>query len=470
MVFDQLSEFGDSPAVVFGDTALTYCELVNEADGWASNLKQGGLVFILPSNDLGSVIGYVGALRSRTVVALINPETNLASLEHLVSVYRPQYIWTKRHVDDAVPEFDIVHSKFDYQLYSISRHAFLNPVPEQLALLLQTSGTTGSPKMVRLTCANIASNTNSIVQSLQMCGSDRAITTLPFHYSYGLSLINTHLVVGGSIVLSQQSLVNRLFWELIEEHDVTNFGGVPFTFKILKTLGDPFLNSKSLRFVTQAGGRLAQDRVIDLYQSCANAGKQFYVMYGQTEASPRMSIIGGNDLSQRPSSVGRPLQGCCFYIKDSHGNPVTQSGTVGNLFFSGPNVALGYAVKREDLTVGDDFCGHLDTGDRAYLDEEGFCFLVGRNSRFAKLYGHRLNLDDIENEISAQGIDIACTVVNEVLIVATSDKSSVDDLLSKIVSEFKLHRSAVKIQVYSHLPRLDSGKVDYKAIAKDSQL
>ena len=282
-------------------------------------------------------------------------------------------------------------------------------VHPDLALLLTTSGSTGSPKLVRLTLRNLAANAESIAQYLQLTPQERPITSLPMSYSYGLSVINSHLQVGATIVFTEDGVLQREFWDAVDQHHCTSFAGVPYTYQMLLQTG--LLNKKgsSLRTLTQAGGRLEERYIQQMYDLAMARGWKFMVMYGQTEATARISYVPFERLGGKVGSVGIAIPNGLLSV-DEH---------TGELVYRGPNVMLGYAECRDDLAKGDELHGVLRTGDLARQDDDGYFYITGRLKRFLKLFGKRFNLDDVEKILSRRfETSVACYGRDDLLMVA----------------------------------------------------
>jgi acyl-CoA synthetase (AMP-forming)/AMP-acid ligase II len=326
-----------------------------------------------------------------------------------------------------------------------------------LALLLSTSGSTGSAKLVRLSLANLEANAESIAQYLQLTPADRPITSLPMTYSYGLSVINSHLDAGATIVFMEDGVLRRSFWDAIDQYGCTSLAGVPYTYQLLLQAGLLKTRGSSLKQLTQAGGRLDERYVQQMLELADARGWKFFVMYGQTEATARISYVPFEHLRQKLGSVG---------IAIPNGSLSTDEQT-GELLYSGSNVMLGYAECREDLTKGDELHRILRTGDLARLDADGYVYITGRLKRFLKLFGKRYNLDDMERVISRDsGSPVACFGTDDLLQIAVQDCANPDDVREITCKMFELPRTAVSVIVVSALPRTLNGKLDYQSLTE----
>ena len=330
-----------------------------------------------------------------------------------------------------------------------------------LALLLSTSGSTGSPKLVRLSNRNLSSNASAIADYLDLGTHDRGISTLPLHYCYGLSVLHSHLLVGASVAMCGSSVVDPCFRDALERHQVTNVAGVPHTFDLLDRAGPDRLFVPSLRFVTQAGGRLAPEAVQRWIAFSETRGVDFYVMYGQTEATARMAYLRPEDGVRTPAAIGRPIPGGSFALRPIEGR---DDGT-GELIYSGPNVMLGYADRQGDLALGRTI-HELATGDLArYHPDADVYEIVGRKSRFVKPLGVRVDLDGVESwlrERLGDTVEVAVGGTDERLEIVASGADRA--FVARIVREHTGLPAGAVLVDDGPVPRTSSGKVDYDAV------
>jgi len=341
------------------------------------------------------------------------------------------------------------------------------PAPElhpDLRLLLSTSGSTGSPKLVRLSATNVDANATAIASYLGLGPDDVALTTLPLDYCYGLSVLHSHLVAGASLVLDDRSVTDPALWARARAEGVTSFAGVPYTFDLLGAAGWPEL--PTLRQVTQAGGRLAPDRVRALAEQGARDGWELVVMYGQTEATARMAYLPPALAATRPDTVGVPIPGGSFRI-----DPVDGAAPgVGELVYAGPNVMMGYAEQPGDLARGPELA-ELRTGDLARLTTDGLVEIVGRRSRFAKLFGQRIDLDRVQTLLGLAGHQVGCAEAGDgqrlvVAVAGAPDAATVAEVHDAALAATGLPAHAVLVVPVATLPRLPNGKLDQQALAR----
>jgi acyl-CoA synthetase (AMP-forming)/AMP-acid ligase II len=318
-------------------------------------------------------------------------------------------------------------------------------VHPDLALLLTTSGSTGDPKLVRLSRDAVRANAEQIADGLGITGGDVAITTLPLFYSYGLSVLHSHLVRGATVVLERTGIMRRDFWNAVTEYGVTSAAFVPSQYEMLRRLRFDPAKYPALRTLTQAGGRLHADLVADFAQRMDSVGGRLFLMYGQTEAGPRMAVLPPDRLAEKAGSVGVALPGGAFAISD------------GEVVYRGPNVMMGYADTAADLVKGDELAGVLRTGDLGRLDDEGFLFLTGRIKRMAKVFGVRINLDDVERNFA-----VAAVAGDDKLVVFATEPSPA--LRGEIAAWLGTHFTGISVRGIDALPLLPTGKVDYRAL------
>ncbi|MBC7302272.1 MAG: AMP-binding protein [Nocardia sp.] len=423
-------------------TPVTYAQLADRVADFSAGLGPGRrLVALTAGNDLGSLVAYLGALDAGCAVLLTGELTG-----ELTATYDPDVIIDRGRI-------------------VVNRAQSAHRLHPELALLLSTSGSTGSPKLVRLSAHNLSANAESIAEYLEIGPNDRAATTLPLFYCYGLSVVHSHLLRGASLLLTERSVLEPEFWDEFRAHRATSFAAVPYTVDLLDRIGFARMSLPDLRYVTQAGGRLEPARVRDYARLGASAGWRFFVMYGQTEATARMAYLPPESAEEHPDCIGIPVPGGHFTLA-----PV-DDGAAEELVYHGPNVMLGYAHGPADLALGRTVDA-LRTGDLARRTPDGMFQVVGRRSRFAKLFGLRIDLGRVESELAAAGFIVACTDDGTELIAAilahaqapaTSDRSH--DAAARLIAEVSgLPATAISVTVVDELPRLATGKIDYPAV------
>lgn len=440
----DLARFGDRAAIHTADGVLTYADLAGRVDSVAALLGDTRrLVLVEGANTVESLTAYLAALTHGHVVLLAAPGR---PAQQLADAWDPDVV-----AGDGL---------------DVRREGTVHDLHPDLALLLSTSGSTGSPKLVRLSHDNLRSNAASIADYLGLTADDRAITSLPLHYCYGLSVVHSHLLVGAGLVLTELSVVDDCFWQLGEASGATSFAGVPYTFDLLESSGFDARRLPRLRYVTQAGGRLAPERVRTWHARGAAAGWDLVVMYGQTEATARMAWLPPELAADHPDAVGVPVPGGSFRLEPVA--EVDQPG-VGELVYEGPNVMLGYAERPADLALGATL-DELRTGDLARV-RDGVWQVVGRRGRHAKLFGLRLDLDHLERQVHALlDTRASCVVVDDTLHAFTTRPRVADRLREGLVGASGLPASAIRVTTLTELPRTESGKPDLATLAAHARL
>jgi acyl-coenzyme A synthetase/AMP-(fatty) acid ligase len=440
---------------------LTYGELKAFSEVWSKNVECRSLIFILTTNSIPSLKGYVASLSSGVVPLLLDSKLDGALLNHLIQTYEPQYIWAPENTQANFGQTTMENG--EYALHKTDFAPYL--LAEELGLLLTTSGSTGSPKLVRQSYDNIRANTASICQYLEINETERPITTLPMSYTYGLSIINSHLASGATLLLTNFGVMQREFWDFFKERRATSFGGVPYTYEMLKRLRFFKMNLPTLHTFTQAGGKLIPDLHREFAEYAIQHGKRFIVMYGQTEATARMSFLPWQKALDKHGSMGIAIPGGAFSLIDADGSVVEGPETVGELLYRGRNVALGYAEKKEDLAIGDEWHGALLTGDMAKRDAEGYYYIVGRKKRFLKIFGNRVNLDEIERMVKNMfGIECACSGEDDRLKIYIVDPALSENTRKYICGVTGIHFSAVEVKAITAIPKNNAGKTLYKEL------
>jgi long-chain acyl-CoA synthetase len=461
---DLSSHLSNIAIIQDGAGYITYNELEKTAYSISSQIeKKKALVFIFCLNTIESVAGYLGCLNAGHVPLLIDSAINENLTRSLLDTYKPNYIWAPSYLNMGIPKYKLG----DYILSELYEEQHLiNP---ELALLLTTSGSTGSPKLVRLSYKNLDANTRSIVQYLDLDETERPITTLPMNYTYGLSIINSHLAVGATILMTNATLIQKEFWDFFKKQNATSFGGVPYTYEILKKLRFFNMDLPSLKTMTQAGGKLLPELHREFAEFARKTGRRFIVMYGQTEATARMAYLPHEKAIEKYGSMGIAIPGGKFRLFDVDDNEIVEPNTTGELIYEGPNVSLGYAICGEDLAKGDENNGVLRTGDMAQMDVDGFFYIVGRKKRFLKLFGNRVNLDEIEQLLKARGYDCACTGTDDNLLVALTEKKAINEVETFLPSLLRIHKSAISVKYIPEIPKNEAGKTIYIKLLEELQ-
>ena len=449
MMFDY-RKYADRTALLTPEgERWTYDMLHEHVKTLAAQLQRGCLVFVLCENSPASLVGYLAAYEAKCTVLLLNKDLSSVALQELIDIYHPEFIWNGTGEGHLEKQREVERE-----------------LPEDLRVLLSTSGSTGTPKLVRLSEKNLFSNAVSIADYLQIGFEARPITSLPMYYSFGLSVVNSHLLCGATLLLTNYSYVQREFWSFAADAQATSFSGVPYTYEILKKLKFWSRELPYLHTLTQAGGKLKDELVEEFTQQAASHGKQFVVMYGQTEATARMSYVPLEYAQKKIGSIGVPIPGGRFEIVDND-ETVLSTDQVGELVYYGDNVCWGYAQSREDLYLGDENQGRLLTGDMARRDEDGFYYIVGRKKRFLKIFGNRISLDYTETLLQrAFGTaEFVCVGTDDQLrIYTTNEQIPLAECCRYIAAQNHIHPSVIVAQYIHSIPRSETGKVLYSQL------
>ncbi len=463
----DLEHYKNNTAVIdeYGRT-LTYQQFHEECRKLAEAVGKRCLVFSLCENSMGSLLGYVGFLNNRIVPVMLNSRLEVELLHNLLEAYCPAYLWVPTKQRDEYGNAVCVYEAYGYALLKMNYDREY-PLHEDLALLLTTSGSTGSPKLVRQSYENILDNAKSIVQYLELDEEERPITTLPMNYTYGLSIINSHLLVGAGILVTDKSLVQKEFWKFFKEAGATSFGGVPYTYEMLERMRFMRMDLPALTTMTQAGGKLTPELHEKFARFAGENRKKFVVMYGQCEATARMGYLPPEKAVEKKGSMGIAIPGGKFHLIDPEGKEITEPGITGELVYEGKNVTLGYAERGEELIKGDERHGVLKTGDMAQFDEDGYYYIVGRKKRFLKIYGNRVNLDEMERLIKGKfEIEAASAGVDDHLYLFVLDENVAEAVKNFAVEKTGLNPAAFQVRVIKEIPKNDSGKIQYRELEK----
>jgi acyl-coenzyme A synthetase/AMP-(fatty) acid ligase len=404
------------------------------------------LIMLVANNSVASVTYYLAALQLGHTVWWVDKDGDSERLQRLQAHYSVNLLIDNHNIQLLSKAPVVLH--------------------DDLALLITTSGSTGSPTLVKLSFQNINSNCTAICEALTLQASDMAITTLPLQYSFGLSILNTHLQVGSSIILTEASLMSREFWGFFKAQEIKCLYGVPYSFDMLMKLSLDRLPLTSLRFMAVAGGKLAADKVALVNDYCLNQDSAFYVMYGQTEASARIAVLAPGKVKIKPASIGQAIAGQ-LWLEDEAGETIKSTEQQGELCYQGENVMMGLAQTQSDLSLPKQV-EKLRTGDLALMDTDGDYQIVGRLKRFIKLLGHRVNLDEVEQFFRKQNFHVICTGQDDMIFCyLVADKENdlhLSECQTLLNSYLSIHSNYSHWQVIQEVPYLSSGKVNYQQL------
>lgn len=448
MLLQHISTFDSRRPCILDDTTsswLTYGQFIDQVELWISKLgTTRKLVMVLADNTIETAAVIVAGLSAGHVVQLTNPGLSSESVSLLIDAYEPDCVYR--------PESGLV---------SACRET-TSPLNGDDALLFSTSGTTGSPKYVRLSRQALMQNASDIVHSLDIDEHSIASGHLPLHYSFGLSILTSHLLAGASIVLTRKGFLSQEYWQCVKTNMINHLPGVPFHLKLLSRNQFKFLDNTAVSRVIQAGGPLETRIRLEAYNYMESRRGTFNVMYGQTEAAPRISCLPHCDFLNHQISVGKSMKSGKLLVElpDADGN--------GRVVYYGPNVMLGYASRRSDVGGPDENKGRLDTGDIGRLTSDGFLILTGRETRFAKINGLRISLDEVEEAlatISEVAVIEASDRIRVYLEGCLSDKHALTDRLEHyFMNCLSLSATNWDAVLVDEIPRSDRGKVDYKLL------
>ena len=428
--------------------------------------KKKKSVILITENSIDFLVSYYCLIQNNFLVILVGSNIEDKKIKNLIHNFKPNFVCFPKNLNfKKFQNRKVFSSFFDYNLFLINSNS--ENLHESICLLLPTSGSTGESKFVKLTYKNIISNIKKIAKFLTIETKDITITTLPPEYSYGLSIINSHLFKNSSIIMNKKSVIEQSFWEIIDKFKVNSFGGVPFTYELLNKIN---LKSKldsinSIKYLTQAGGKLSYELQTYMNNLSEKFNFKFYVMYGSTEASPRMSMMLSSNKS-KIGSIGKALKGCSFLIK-KNGKKICTPYVKGDLHFKGDNIFVGYANSIDDIKKVKNI-KILKTGDYGYFDDDNYYYVEGRIDRITKLNGIRLDLNDLEFELKKElRIDLRISSnIKELRVFLIKNIKNLVEFKSKVSKISNIHPSNLKIFILKEFPLTRSNKTDYNKLNK----
>lgn len=438
---------------------ITYKELSELMNEIGSHVTSRSLVFILCKNIVGSVAGYLGFVEHDAVPVTLNSKIDNDLLNSLISIYTPAYIWTP--VDEAERfAYEKIYKCNGYVLFRTEYDLY--PINDKIQICMTTSGSTGSPKLVRYKKGNLEANAKNVAVAFGWSNEERPICDLGMQYTMGLNVINTHLYVGATVLLTTYNLLSGEFWEYIKKERGTNFTGVPFSYDIFYRLHFERMNLPDLHTLSQGGGKLTDARFRQLAEFANRTGRRFIASFGTTETSARMACLPSELALTKVGSIGRAIPEGELFLIDEKGHVLSEIMAEGELCYKGPNVTMGYAVCKEDLLKDDEFNGIYHTGDLARRDEDGCYYVTGRLSRFLKLLSYRVSLDQSEQLIQQEfGIECACSGTDQRMNIYITEEAKKEEVLDFIARKTKLYKSLFNVYIVDHILRNDTGKIKY---------
>ncbi|KOA20365.1 long-chain-fatty-acid--CoA ligase [Clostridium homopropionicum DSM 5847] len=488
---DYLFEFSrqlEDSAVIFKGE-YSYKEIYENVVSIACFLQQKGLskkdaVLLVSENSIFFINSYFGIIKSGAICVPINPSLSEEQIQYILKVLNIKLVFcekkfTKKIKSLITKDVEIYteddkeyNSQSDVNIYQNDKLNYVN-IKEDVAVILFTSGSTATPKGVMLTHYNLMYNTNSIIEYLNLTKNDRVEVVLPFYYCYGTSLLHTHFRVGGSLVINNRFMFPQTVIDDINKYNCTGFAGVPSTYQILLRMTD-IKNSKlrSLRYITQAGGKLAEVFIKELVSILE--GVDIFIMYGQTEATARLSYLPPNLINIKANSIGKGIPGTELKVINKNGEEVKKD-EIGEVVARGGNIMKGY-FNDEEETRKVIKNGYLYTGDLAKVDEEGYIYIVSREKNIIKSGGNRVSPKEIEDIIVKIPEVVECAVIGveddilgeavKAFVVLTEENSLIDskyiiDFSSKHLPSYKTPKY---VEFLKKLPKNSSGKILIKKL------
>lgn len=458
-IFKNINKFKNRIALINEKESLSYSQVLKKTKDLKKYVNLNSINFLICENSIDCYLIYIGLIKLDVKILLISNNITIKDLNILIKKFNPKNIFKPKSF-----YFNRKHKKKKiFEIYEVltRKNSINKKIDKRVSVLIGTSGSSGNSKFVALSKKNIFSNTQSIVKYLGLKSTDQTITTLDLNYSYGFSILNTHIFTGASIVITKQSLLEKGFWNIFNYNRITNFSGVPSIYHIIKRF-KLFKNfKKKVRFLTAAGGKLDKETLNYFAKKMHKTGNDFFYMYGQTEASPRMSYIKTKDIFKNKQSIGKAISGGKFFIKDENKQIIKQPYVSGILNYEGPNIMLGYVNNLKNL---ENFSKIklLETGDIAYFNKKKFYFLKGRESRYIKIDYIRFNLDDLEKIISKKFKDVKCTGNDNLLKIFINTKLNKNENLEYFSRLTKIRKRYIKLFYIKKIPLTENGKYDYK--------
>ena len=441
--------------------SLTYGDIILLADSLRKNVKPRSLFFVLTKNDVGGIAWVIASILSGNVPLILNVHTESGLLATLIDTYKPEYICTPEGECENYSEQ--VYKEYGYKLIytgnpSCSMH-------EDLSHLLPTSGSTGSPKLVRHKYSNIEAASLNISTFFRLSEKDRPLMVLPLYYTMGLSMVFSHFKVGATVLITDLKMTDPAFWKFLKGERVTSFTGVPFSYEVLDKMRFTRMKFPDLTLLTQGGGKMPAELNLKFAEYCRDNGKRWVATYGQSEGTARMAWLPEEYAISKMGSIGIAVPNGRLSLRDPEGNEIEESPATGEMCYRGDNVTMGYARKREDLALGDERNGFLPTGDIAYRDEDGFYFIKGRMGRFLKIFGNRIGLDECEQILRSHvSCEVACTGTDERLVMYLTDETQKDAGVTALINAIKVPANVIETRIIDCLPKNEAGKILYSKL------
>lgn len=446
-----------------GET-MSYGQLQNFILNFKNVMPTRSVVFILCSNTIGAVATFLACIENKVVPLLLGKDLDRDLLRNLIDVYQPQYLIVPGNMEVEFNNYILV-SKINNFLVLYTKFPQY-AVNEELSFLLTTSGSTGSPKLVRHSYKNVYFSYKQVAEFFGFTANDIGLADLPINYTMGLSVICSHLYAGSEVVLTDYNLINKEFWKIFNTKGITDITGVPFSYEVLDKLGFFLKDYPTLKILAEGGGRMNDVLFQKVALYCEQYSKKFYATFGTTETTARLAYLDPALAISKICSIGRAIPGGQLSLLDvEQCIPIEEMIAEGELAYRGDNVTMGYANCKEDLNKNDERKGYYITGDIAKRDKDGCYYIIGRISRFLKLYGLRISLDQCENIISDEfKIDCACLGNDQKMIIFLENKEILEEVVSYISKKLGLYKKCFVSKYIEHIPRNNNGKVMYSQL------
>ncbi len=464
-------KFRNNVAFINNSEKIFYKDLIYYSSKIEKKLRKKSLTLLLTDNSVDSIICYVSLVKKRFPILILDKKISKNFLKKIIAAYKPENICCEvkdnffENNKDFLINFKLRNFKF---LKNKEKDKF--EVKNNLSILATTSGTTGSFKLIRQSYHNITSNTSSITRYLKLNKNHITITNLPLSYTFGMSIINTHLEVGSKIIVTTRTIFEKEFWKLFKVNNINIIYGVPYTYEILDKLKFFSKNISSVKLFAQAGGKINEklQKKIGLY--IRKYKKLFFIMYGQAEATTRISYLPPKQFSKKLGSIGLPIPGGKIKLVGKNNLVIKKPKIVGELVYQGKNVCMGYTYNRHDLNKKNQWNGQIFTGDLAKRDSEGYYYIVGRKKRFAKIYGISVNLDDIENLLKSKFslLNVAVISSKNKIKIFSSIKGISNEIYNFLRKNINIPVSSFDIAFIKKIPQLKNGKNNYKLLSNYS--
>lgn len=455
----------DSKAVAAIDSSgaeLRYGDLVHFIGSMPQLLPRRSLVFLLVENNVGGIAWTMGMLGAGVVPLILNARLDHELFTQLNERYKPAYLCVPKEQKEKY-DYGEIASEYGYVILKTGEKT--GALHDSLSHLLPTSGSTGSPKLVRHCYRNIEAAGLNISTFFEIKAEDKALMVLPIYYTMGLSMIFSHLYAGATILITGLNMTDPAFWSFMKDKKASSFTGVPYSFEVLNLMRFFRMSFPDLRLLTQGGGRMERKLNLKFAEYCHDHGMKWIATYGQTEGSARMAYLPPEYAISKVGSIGQAVPNGELSLIDDAGKLIEEPYKEGEMCYRGKNVTMGYAQTKEDLLLGDERNGWMRTGDIAYRDEDGFYFIVGRMGRFLKLFGMRIGLDECEQIVKSKfSTECACFGTDEKMIVCITESNILQAVKEELVEKTRLVASAFEIKVVDSLPKNEAGKILYSKL------